>query len=205
MEAHARPATLADVLPGEGISAITRDVLLVVAFGTLMGLLGQIAIPLPFTPVPITAQTFGVLLTGAVLGSRRGGAAMLVYLAEGVVGLPVFAYGHSTIAVILGPTGGYLLSYPFAAFAVGFLAERGWDRTFLRAVAAMVVGEIIIYAVGVPWLSHFVGASLAVTSGLTPFIAGDIFKLLLAAAVLPSAWRLVNQHDGLMGNGWLRR
>jgi biotin transport system substrate-specific component len=200
METQARTATLVDLLPGEGLTALVRDIILVVAFGTFMGVLAQIAIPLPFTPVPITAQTFGVLLTGAVLGSRRGFAAMLVYLAEGAAGMPVFAGGTAGWLIISGPTGGYLASYPLAAFAVGFLAERGWDRNFFRAAVAMVVGEVIIYAVGVPWLSHFIGGHSAVALGLTPFIGGDIAKLILAAAILPSAWALVNR-GGLMGTG----
>lgn len=202
METQARTATLVDMLPGEGMAALLRDIVLVVAFGTFMGVLAQISIPLPFTPVPITAQTFGVLLTGAVLGSRRGFAAMMVYLAEGASGMPVFAGGGAGWVVLTGFLGGYLASYPLAAFAVGFLAERGWDRNFFRAAIAMVAGEVIIYAVGVPWLGHFIGMHNAVTLGLTPFVGGDIAKLILAAAVLPSAWAIVNR-GGLMGTGKL--
>lgn len=206
METQARRVTLVDALPLDGMAALVRDVVLVVAFGTLMALFARISIPLPFTPVPITGQTFGVLLTGAVLGSRRGAAAMLVYLAEGIAGLPVFAFGLSGWAIITGPTGGYLLSYPLAAFAVGFLTERGWDGTFIRSALAMLVGEVIIYLVGVPWLAHFIGMSSAITGGLTPFIGGDLFKLALAALMVPSAWALVNRSSpsDLMGTG-LRR
>src|SRR5919206_3679699 len=120
-------------------TGILTDALLVLGGALLMAGVAQISIPLPFTPVPITGQPFGVLLTGAVLGSRRAFTAMLVYLAEGLGGLPVFALGHSGPAVLLAPTGGYLLSFPFAAFAVGFLAEQSFDRTFWRAVIAMVV------------------------------------------------------------------
>jgi biotin transport system substrate-specific component len=213
METQARRATLVDVLPLEGAAALLRDIVLIVAFGSLMGLLARISIPLPFTPVPITGQTFGVLLTGAVLGSRRGALAMLVYLAEGLVGLPVFAFGLSGWVIISGPTGGYLLSYPLAAFAVGFLAERGWDRTFLTAAAAMVVGEIIIYVIAIPWLAHNMVGNYAgwpctgwrnsIGCGLVPFVPGDIAKLLLAAAMLPSAWALVNRSSAAdsMGTG----
>ena len=206
METHSRRATLVDALPLDGTSALLRDVLLVVTFGTLMALFARISIPLPFTPVPITGQTFGVLLTGAVLGSRRGAAAMLVYLAEGIAGLPVFAFGLSGWVIISGPTGGYLLSYPLAAFAVGFLAERGWDGTFIRSALAMLVGNVIIYLVGVPWLAHFIGMSNAISGGLTPFIGGDVFKLILAALMVPSAWTLVNRSSpsDIMGTG-LRR
>lgn len=205
METDVRRATLADVLPAEGTQALLRDILLVLAFGLLMGLFARISIPLPFTPVPITGQTFGVLLTGAVLGSRRGALAMLVYLAEGVVGLPVFAFGLSGWAIITGPTGGYLVSYPLAAFAVGFLAERGWDRTFFTAAAAMLVGEVVIYLIAIPWLAHTMvgpyagwactGVRNSIGCGLIPFIPGDIAKLVLAAAVLPSAWALVHRSD----------
>lgn len=126
---------------------------------------------------------------------------MLVYLAEGIAGLPVFALGHSGWIVISGPTGGYLLSYPLAAFAVGLLAERGWDRNVVLSAVAMLVGEVIIYAVGLPWLGHFVGMNHTVALGLTPFIGGDLFKLALAAALLPSAWLLVNRTNvsNLMG------
>jgi biotin transport system substrate-specific component len=192
MSVDTRTMTLADTVRPRA-RGLLWDAVLVVAFGTLMGLVAQISIPLPFTPVPITGQTFGVLLTGAVLGSRRACAAMLVYLAEGLGGLPVFALGHSGPTVLLAPTGGYLLSFPFAAFAVGFLAERSFDRTFWRAVVAMVVGDMIIFAIGLPWLGHFVGIGNAVPLGLMPFIPGEIVKLLVAAAVLPSAWALVHR------------
>ena len=192
MSVDTRTMLLADAVRPQ-VKSLLWDAGLVVAFGTLMGLVAQISIPLPFTPVPITGQTFGVLLTGAALGSRRAFTAMLVYLAEGLGGLPVFALGHSGPAAFLAPTGGYLLSFPFAAFAVGFLAERAFDRTFWRAVVAMVVGDVIIFAIGLPWLGHFVGIGKAVPLGLTPFIPGEIVKLLVAAAVLPSAWALVHR------------
>jgi biotin transport system substrate-specific component len=205
MAIQVRRPTLADTFRMEGNAALVRDVLLVLVFGSLMGLFARISIPLPFTPVPITGQTFGVLLIGAVLGSRRGAAAMLVYLAEGIAGLPVFALGLGGWAVISGPTGGYLLSYPLAAFVVGFLAGRGWDRSIVFSAIAMLAGEIIIYAIGVPWLGHFVGMSNAVSLGLTPFIGGDLFKLVLAAAILPSAWLLVNRTNTTDLMGGLRR
>ena len=192
MSVDTRTMTLADAVR-PGAKSLLWDPVLVVAFGTLMGLVAQISIPLPFTPVSITGQTFGVLLTGAALGSRRACVAMLVYLAEGLGGLPVFALGHSSPAALLAPSGGYLLSFPFAAFAVGFLAERAFDRTFWRAVVAMVLGDMIIFAIGLPWLGHFVGIGKAVPLGLIPFIPGEIVKLLVAAAVLPSAWVLVHR------------
>ncbi len=198
---NAQSGTLADaVLPGH--DGLARDALLVLAFAALMPLLARVAIPLPFTPVPITGQTFGVLLAGALLGPRRGALAMVAYLAEGLAGLPVFASGTSAwspsragVPVIVGPSAGYLLSSPIAAFAVGFLAERGWDRRFWRAVAAMLVGEAVIYLVGLPWLGAYVGMERAVPLGLLPFVPGDALKLLLAAALLPAAWRLLGATD----------
>ncbi len=201
MSTGVRSMTLADaVLPGR--RGLSRDIFLVLAFAVLMPLLARIAVPLPFTPVPITGQTFGVLLAGALLGPRRGALALLVYLAEGLAGLPVFAGGASAwspsragVPVIVGPSAGYLLSYPLAAFAVGFLAERGWDRRFWRAVAAMLVGEVVIYLVGLPWLGAYVGMERAVPLGLLPFMPGDVLKLLLAATLLPTAWRLLGATD----------
>lgn len=194
---QAQTGTLVDAfLPGR--HKLVQDALLVASFAALMPLLARIAVPLPFTPVPITGQTFGVLLAGALLGPRRGALAMLLYLAEGLAGLPVFAGGTSAwspsragVPVIVGPSAGYLFSYPLAAWAVGFLAERGWDRRFSRAVASMLVGEAIIYLVGLPWLGTYVGVARAVPLGLLPFVPGDALKLLLAAAVLPSAWHLL--------------
>jgi biotin transport system substrate-specific component len=186
------------------ISPLLWDVGLIVGFGSLMAIFARISIPL--YPVPITGQTLGVLLTGALLGSRRGGLAMLVYLAEGIAGLPVFALGHNAwtpvagLPVIIGPTAGYLFSYPIAAFAVGWLAERGWDRAFWRSVLAMLTGEVLIYCVGLPWLAHYVGLGRALPLGLLPFIPGDAIKLIIAAAVLPSGWRLL----GAAGNHSVR-
>jgi len=197
MAVNARTATLVDAIRVRP-RAWVWNFLLILAGGTLMALFARIAIPLPFTPVRITGQTLGVLLAGALLGARRGGLAMLVYLAEGLAGLPVFAGGASAwspsgvgLPVILGPSAGYLFAYPLAAFAVGWLAERGWDRRFGRAVAAMVVGEVAMYAVGLLWLVRFVGAAHVLPLGFLPFVPGDTVKLLLAAAVLPAAWRLV--------------
>lgn len=194
---NARLGTLVDeVLPGR--RGLAREALLVLAFAALMPLLARVAIPLPFTPVPITGQTLGVLLAGALLGPRRGALAMGVYLLEGLAGLPVFAGGTSAwspstagVPVIVGPSAGYLFSYPFAAVAVGLLAERGWDRRFRGAAAAMLVGEAVIYLGGLPWLALYVGAERAVPLGLLPFVPGDAVKLLLAASALPSAWRLL--------------
>jgi len=194
---HARALTLVDAVSPDTVS-LQRDLLLVVACGTLMGLLAQIAVPLPFTPVPVTGQTLGVLLIGALLGSRRGALALLVHLAEGLAGLPVFAEGNTAwtltrlgVPAIIGPTAGYLFAFPVAAFVVGWLAERGWDRRPLTAAGAMLIGQAVIYAGGLSWLSFYVGIASAVPLGMLPFLAGDAVKLALAAIMLPGGWQLL--------------
>jgi biotin transport system substrate-specific component len=197
--------TLADVArPSQ--NALLWDAALVILFGTAMAAFARIAIHLPFTPVPITGQTLGVLLTGALLGSRRGALAMLVYLGEGLLGLPVFAGATSAwspsafgVPVIIGPSAGYLYSYPVAAFVVGRFAERGWTRTFKKSVLAMLAGEAVIYAIGLPWLAIYVGVRNAILLGLVPFIPGDALKLLLAAGVLPSGWKLLGIDSSTSG------
>ena len=171
-----------------------RSVALVVGFSLLMALAAQVAIPLPWTPVPITGQTFAVLLTGALLGSRLGALAMIAYLIEGASGLPFFAAGGSGIQHLLfSPTSGYLLSYPVAAFVVGLLAERGWDRRFLTAAAAMTIGSLVILVGGWAWLARFVSPSAAFAAGVEPFLIGDVIKVALAAAALPSGWALLRK------------
>ena len=171
-----------------------RGVALVVAFSLLTALAAQVAVPLPFTPVPVTMQTFAVLLTGALLGSRLGALAMLLYLIEGASGLPFFASGTGGVHYLLfSPSSGYLLSFPAAAFLVGALAERGWDRRFLTAAAAMLIGSIIILLGGWAWLSRFFGLAQAFLLGVAPFLVGDIIKIVLAAAVLPSGWAILRR------------
>ena len=188
--APARPRVLADLLPG----ALLRDVVLVVAAAALTGLCAQVAIPLPFTPVPITLQTFAVLLSGAALGPWRGGAAMLLYLVAGSLGVAWFANGESGFG---GPTFGYIVGFVVAASVVGALASRGADRTVSGTVAIMVLGNLIIYAFGVPWLMASAGMPLfvALEAGLWPFVIGDALKIALAAGLLPLTWRLVGRHD----------
>lgn len=175
------------------IARWTREALLVLGGSVLVGLSAYARIDLPLGPVPITGQTFAVLLVGAALGSRRGALAMVAYLAEGAVGLPVFAGGACCIPWLLGPTAGYLWSYPAAAWLVGWLAERGWDRRPHTAALAMLAGNALIYLVGLPWLGSFVGPERVLATGLIPFIPGDLLKLLLAAAALPAAWSLIGR------------
>jgi len=166
-----------------------RDAFLALAFSLLTALSAQAVIPLPFTPVPITGQTFAVLLTGALLGPRLGAMTLALYLLEGGMGLPVFAHGAAGAARLLGPTGGYLLSYPFAAALVGGLAGRGWDRRPATMLAAMLLGSLIVFALGAGWLAHFVGPSHAFTGGVLPFLPGDVVKALLAAGLVPLGWK----------------
>ena len=157
----------------------------------------QVSVPLPFTPVPFTLQPMIVLLGGAALGARLGMTSQVLYIAIGLAGLPVFAASPilpQGFGRLLGPTGGYLMSYPIAAFAAGYLAQRGFDRRYLTSVLAMGAGLAIIFACGVAWLAWGaprLGLSSAVATGLVPFIPADIVKVLLAATVLPTAWRFL--------------
>ncbi|HEY0384433.1 MAG TPA: biotin transporter BioY [Pyrinomonadaceae bacterium] len=171
-----------------------RGSVLILAFSLLTALGAQVAIPLPWTPVPVTAQTFVVLLAGALLGSRLGALAMVAYLIEGASGLPFFAAGGAGLQrLLLSPTSGYLLSYPAAAFVVGLLAERGWDRRFVTAALAMAVGSAIILLSGWAWIARFTGPATAWTAGVVPFLIGDAVKIMLAASVLPSGWALLRR------------
>lgn len=187
----------AETLAGAALAPLdwARSVMLVVAFSLLTALAAQIVIPLPFTPVPITGQTFAVLLTGALLGSRLGALAMIAYLIEGAAGLPFFRGGNGGAHYLLfSPTAGYLLAYPVAAFVTGLLAERGWDKRYLWAAAAMGLGSVVILFGGWAWLSLFFRtAAEAFNAGVAPFILGDIIKIALAAAVLPTGWALLRR------------
>jgi biotin transporter BioY len=171
--------------------ALAYDAALILAGSLFIALSAQLAFRLPFTPVPITGQTFAVLLTGALLGSRRGALAALGYLGEGVSGLPVFASGGGALAHLMGPTGGYLAGFVLAAFVTGFLAERGWDRRVSTTLLAMLLGNIVIYVPGLIWLAAFVGVDKMLGMGLYPFIIGDLLKIACATALLPLGWKLV--------------
>lgn len=190
----AQPRVLADVMP----STWVRNAVLVLGGAAFVALAAQIAIPLPFTPVPLTAQTFAVLLVGASLGTARGAASLLLYTAMALVGMPVLAPTaegtHLTgTAVLSAPSFGYVLGFIAAAAITGRLAERGASRTPVRTAVMMVVGNLVIYAFGVTWLAMSINASLgtAISLGVTPFLIGDLIKIGLASALLPLAWRLV--------------
>jgi len=170
---------------------LVRQVGLVIGFSLLTALSAQIVIPIG--PIPITGQTFAVLLTGALLGSRLGAITMIVYLIEGASGLPFFRGGLFGIAHLMGPTGGYLIAFPAAAFITGAFAEHGWDRRFFTAAAAMAIGSIVIMLSGWAWFSILTRTSplVSVFDTVIKFIPGDIIKIVLAAAVLPTGWKLV--------------
>jgi biotin transport system substrate-specific component len=181
---------------GSDLPAISRATAAV--FVTVLTIVAaQVSIPLPFTPVPFTLQPMVVLLGAAALGSRLGASAQILYIVAGLAGLPVFAASPvlpQGVARLLGPTGGYLMSYPLAAFLTGYLAERGLDRRYLTSVLAMGAGLAVIFTCGVLWLAFgapHAGVSAAVASGLVPFLPADIVKVFLAAAVLPTAWKLL--------------
>ena len=177
-------------------SGLARDALLIAWASFATAVAAQIAIPLPWSPVPITGQTFAVLLSGAALGARRAFLAQLLYLAEGSLGLPAFAGGTGGVAVLLGPTGGYLLVFPLGAAITGALAEHGWDRRFATMFAAMLLGSVVIFAGGLAGLSRFVPAEHLLALGLLPFVPGDLVKAGLAAAAIPAVWRVVGRRSG---------
>jgi biotin transport system substrate-specific component len=168
----------------------------------LTAIAAQISVPLPFTPVPFTFQPMVVLVGAAVLGSRLGMTSQILYLALGIAGLPVFAASPllpQGAARLLGPTGGYLMSYPAAAFVAGWLAERGFDRRYLTAVVAMFCGLVVVFAGGVSWLALAIqparGLSGALATGLVPFVVPDLLKLLLAAGAMPGLWWITGSRD----------
>lgn len=182
---------LADFVAGTRV----RDVALVLGGAVFTGVMAQVVVLVEGSPVPITGQTLAVLLTGAALGARRGFASMLVYLLVGVAGFPWFADGRSGWG---GPTFGYVLGMVLAAGLVGALARRGGDRTPWRVVPTMVLGNLVIYACGVPWLAATLDLtpSAAVDLGMTPYLLGDALKILVAAGLLPLGWFVVRRVRG---------
>ncbi len=169
-----------------------RDLTLIVLGALFVAALAQVQIPLPFTPVPITGQTFGVLLVGAALGSKHGTASLASYLAMGIVGLPFFAGGAHGLKIVLGATGGYLIGFIVAAYVIGLLAEHGLERSVRTSLVPFFVGTVIIYVCGVAWLTVVLGSfSKALAAGLLPFLIGDGIKLVAAALTLPAAWKAV--------------
>jgi biotin transport system substrate-specific component len=167
-----------------------REAALAVAGVALLALSARVIIPLPITPVPVTGQTFAVLLLAAAYGARRGLATVALYILAGIAGLPVFA------AIPGAASYGYIAGFALAALVVGWLAERGWDRTIPHSIVAMLAGEAAIYLCGLVWLARFVGWGNVIALGLTPFLIGDALKLLAAALLLPATWRAVRATSG---------
>jgi biotin transport system substrate-specific component len=192
--------TMAGVFrPRTARSALVYDVCLITAGSVLIALSARLAFWMPFSAIPVTGQTFAVLMLGALFGAKRGGLCVLVYLAEGAAGLPVGAGGMGGVIWLLGPTGGYLFGFIAAAVLVGYLAERGWDRKVWTTVVAMLVGNICIYFFGLLWLTILTVTGRVQTAisdlfrvGVYPFIAGDVVKTVLAALLLPSGWKVLS-------------
>ena len=189
-----RMPTLAEAMldslmtPSAATSAVTKAALVV--FGSLL-LAVSAQFKIPLYPVPVTGQTLVVLLIGMTYGPRLGGITIAAYLFEGAIGLPVFAGGAAGVAVLMGPTAGYLFGFLLAATAMGYLAERGTGRTVVSTIAAMVIGNCVIYLCGALWLANFIGFGQAIAAGVLPFLYGDALKLVVAAGLMPWAWRAV--------------
>ena len=186
-----KPRVLADLVAGSAI----REVSLVVGYAAYIGLFAQIIVHLSFTPVPITGQTFAVLIGAAALGWARAGAGSLLYAVAGMAGIPWFASATGGLKIASSPSFGYIVGFVVCSMLVGMLAKAGWDRKFIGTASAMVLGNVVIYGFGVAWLaaSIHVPASKAIALGMTPFLAGDLVKLVLATALLPGAWYAVSK------------
>jgi biotin transport system substrate-specific component len=193
------PGTLLGTIAAGGTLDRWISLAAVLFITALTAAAAQVSVPLPFTPVPFTLQPMIVLLGGAALGARLGMASQVLYLLLGAAGLPVFAASPllpQGLLRLLGPTGGYLMSYPFAAFVTGRLAERGFDRRYLTSVLAMAAGLAVVFAFGVAWLAWFArpvqhGFAAALQTGLYPFLPADVVKICIASAVMPAVWRLL--------------
>jgi len=201
------PRTISELVfpqPQTRAQALGRDAALILLGAALVAGFAQITIHLPF--VPLTGQTLAVLLVGASLGWRRGALALLTYVAGGAAGLPIYAEHKAGLVVLAGPTGGYLIGFIVAAAIVGFLAERGWDRTPMLTTMAMIIGNVVIYAFGAGWLAYYFATHLAklfptvsaalqgaYTIGVQPFLLGDAIKIAIAVVALPIAHQLLSR------------
>lgn len=193
--------TLADRIFARGI---IMDVVLVAAGAALTAIAAQVVVPL--WPVPITGQTLAVLLVGSSLGALRGTLSMLLHAVLGIAGLPVFSEASSGMSIILGPTGGYIIGFVFAAAFTGWIAQRSWDRKILRSILGFLGGTVVTFAIGLPWLSFTLGLNLEQTlnAGLYPFIIGGIVKMVIAASVMTLGWRFFEREDQRRAAGELR-
>ena len=187
-----QPTMISILWPASGAQPWLRNVILAIAGSLFVALCAQVQVPM--WPVPFTGQTFAVLVVGMAYGSRLGAATLALYMAEGAIGLPVFSNLSGGYTVLIGTTGGYILGFVFAAGLVGWLAERGWDRSVWQTGLAMVFGNLVIYALGLIWLGNVVGWDQPVLQwGLYPFLIGDLLKIILAAISLPWAWRMLSK------------
>jgi biotin transport system substrate-specific component len=203
LPAQERGLTIGDFLVpirvSERLHTRARHLALILIGTALIALCARISIAIPGNPVPLTGQTFGVLLSAGALGFRRGVAASALYLAIGALGLPVFAEGKHGTAILFGATGGYLIGFVLASAIIGRLAELGWDRNILGSIGAMLIGSVVIYAIGVPWLAYtYLQGDLgqAFQVGAVPYFLWDAIKLTLAAAAFPAAWWFVGRRPG---------
>lgn len=176
-------------------ASIWLELPVLLTFNLILVASAYVSIPLPFTPVPITGQTFAVMLIGMVLGRTLGAGVVLAYLIEGACGLPVFAGGAMGLPALIGPTGGYLMGFVVAAWVTGFLAEHKWDRNYLLSALAMLIGHAIVFAAGMAWLYRYVPGDQVIALGLAPFVVGTIIKVVAAAGVLPAIWKFMGKSE----------
>ena len=176
-------------------ASIWLEVPVLLTFNLILVASAYVSIPLPFSPVPITGQTFAVMLIGMVLGRTLGAGVVLAYLVEGACGLPVFAGGAMGLPTLIGPTGGYLMGFVIAAWVTGYLAEHKWDRNYLLSALAMLVGHVVVFAAGLSWLNLYVPGNQVIALGLMPFVIGTIIKVVAAAGVLPTVWKFAGRRD----------
>lgn len=188
--------TYSDILrPSVKRQALVYDFSLILGGSFLIALLAQLQVVLPFSPVPITGQTLGVLLVGALLGRWKGAMTVMAYLLEGISGLPVFAGAAAGPAVMAGPTGGYLMGFVVAAYVTGALAEQGWDRKTWSAFLMMTIGTAVILLSGAAWLMHLVPDGQVLNLGVIPFLPGALVKISLATLLLPAGWKFLGRGE----------
>lgn len=174
--------------------SLVYDFLLTIGGSVFIALSAQVAVNVPFSPVPITGQTFAVLLIGAFFGRRLGTLAIIAYLLEGSVGLPVFAQAHAGLAHLFGPTGGYLIGFIPAAYLCGYFTERGWGKSFIGALGMMIIGTIIIFISGLLWLAVLLDSQNLLMLGFYPYIGGAILKIILASLIISGSWQLLKRN-----------
>ncbi len=181
------------VRPSNKSYAFTYDFLCVLAGSLFLALMAQLSVRLWFTPVPITLQSFAVLMMGALLGSKRGALSVLTYLAQGAIGLPVFAGFNGGIAALIGPTGGYLIGFVLCTYFVGYALEKGGKRSYFLTLLTLTAGTLLVLATGTLWLSFYVGSGNALAMGFYPFLIDGVLKIAAAAALIPTGWKWVKQ------------